>query len=323
MTRPDENMPCLTRRCFLEAAAGPALAILAGPPSLQATGAAAAMQVTGYLPDYRLAGFQAERCHLLSSLVCFSIQLQANGQLDAAAATQKVTGFKRLKKKVELPFHLCVGGWERSSGFIQSSATSASRQQLGLQLARFCRSHGFAGVDLDWEHPKPGEQLSHYKLLLQQLAHIFHDQGLEVSVALPGWLQLDEPTYRAIDRVNLMSYDGPGRHATLEFAEGELEKQISSGALPEKILLGIPFYGRHIQTRRTLTYAEIVSKYQPVADTDEIAGIYFNGVRTITRKVKLAREKKLAGVMVWEVAQDVTGDGSLLQAIRKEIRDGS
>jgi GH18 family chitinase len=301
------------------AAAGAALA--AWPA--EAADAAATMQVSGYLPDYRLAGFQAERCRQLTSLVCFSIQLQANGQLDAAAAMQKVTGFKQLKKKVDRPFHLCIGGWERSGGFLQASATTASRQRLGQQIARFCQTHGFAGVDLDWEHPKGREQLANYKLLLQQVARIFHDQGMKVSVALPAWLLLDESTYRSIDRVNLMCYDGPGRHATLEFVQGELKKLVDSGAPREKILLGIPFYGRHIETRRALTYAEIVAKYQPAAEIDEVAGVYFNGARTVVRKVQFARDQKIAGVVIWEVAQDVTDDASLLQAISEEIKRGS
>ena len=178
-------------------------------------------------------------------------------------------------------------------------------------------------MDIDWEHPKGTEQLTNYKLLLQQVAGVFHDQGLKVSVALPGWLLLDEPTYQVIDRVNLMCYDGDGRHATLEFVRGELKKLVESGAAAEKILLGIPFYGRHIQTRRALTYAEIVAKYRPTADIDEVAGVYFNGVRTVVRKVQLARDQKLAGVMIWEVGQDVTGDSSLLEAISKEIRRDS
>ena len=318
MNRPaDDSLS--TRRQFLGlAAAVPLLTALPGEAA-----EAGGMQVRGYLPDYRLAGFQAERCRLLTDLVCFSIQLEAGGQLDLAAAAVKVSGFKKLASNSNRPFHLCIGGWERSGGFLQASATAASRLRLGQQLARLCRAHGFAGVDLDWEHPRGVEQLANYKRLLQQVAAVFHDQGLQVSVALPGWLLLDEPTYRAIDRVNLMCYDGAGRHATLDFVRGELKKLTDSGAAAEKILLGIPFYGRHIETRRALTYAEIAAKYQPAAEVDEVAGVYFNGATTVRKKVQLARDHKLAGVMVWEVAQDVAGDGSLLRAISEEIKRGS
>ncbi|MFP6750541.1 MAG: hypothetical protein VB855_02605, partial [Pirellulaceae bacterium] len=113
----DGNIGGLTRRRFLGSAAvaTPLLASLSG----KAAGVADAMQVSGYLPDYRLAGFQAERGRLLTDLVCFSIQLAASGQLDAAAAAIKVSGFKKLAKTSSQPVHLCIGGWERSAGFLQ------------------------------------------------------------------------------------------------------------------------------------------------------------------------------------------------------------
>ena len=108
------NPSDLTRRCFLGSAAAPALGTLAGQAGAGAATTVPMPKVVGYLPDYRLGGFQAQRCQSLTSLVCFSVQLQENGQLSGAAA-QKVNGFRELKKTVKKPFHLCVGGWEEGS----------------------------------------------------------------------------------------------------------------------------------------------------------------------------------------------------------------
>jgi GH18 family chitinase len=47
--------------------------------------------------------------------------------------------------------------------------------------------------------------------------------------------------------------------------------------------------------------------------------MYFNGVSTITRKVKFAQQTLLGGVMIWEIGQDATGDNSLLKSILKTI----
>jgi GH18 family chitinase len=58
-----------------------------------------------------------------------------------------------------------------------------------------------------------------------------------------------------------------------------------------------------------------VKQYQPAFDTDEVDGIYFNGLGTIQRKTCFAMGEGLGGVMVWELAHDTTDANSLLQRI--------
>ncbi len=65
-----------------------------------------------------------------------------------------------------------------------------------------------------------------------------------------------------------------------------------------------------------MTYGEIVSRFHPKPDVDEVDGFYFNGPQTIEQKVKLAQERKLAGIMIWELGQDSSGSAALLPVIR-------
>jgi GH18 family chitinase len=117
-----------------------------------------------------------------------------------------------------------------------------------------------------------------------------------------------------------MTYDTKGRHATPAFAESEVRRLIERKIPAAKICLGLPFYGRGVDNGgKTLTYAQIVEKYRPRANVDEVDGIYFNGIQTIQRKTRYAREHKLAGVMIWEIGQDTRGDQSLLQAIHRPL----
>ncbi len=72
---------------------------------------------------------------------------------------------------------------------------------------------------------------------------------------------------------------------------------IDAGLPAEKIVLGLPFYGRDIKSREAMTYDEIVAKLDPEPNADQIGQMYFNGQETIRRKVKLAIEYELGGLM--------------------------
>ena len=120
-----------------------------------------------------------------------------------------------------------------------------------------------------------------------------------------------------------MSYDNPGRHSTLEQARTDVATFTKRGVPPSRLVLGLPFYGRSVADgKQTRTYAEIAANKKLPGTTDESEGIYFNGPVTIAEKVRWARKEGLAGVMIWELGQDATGDASLLRVIRGSV-DGA
>ena len=67
--------------------------------------------------------------------------------------------------------------------------------------------------------------------------------------------------------------------------------------------------------KNALTYAEIKVRFRPKRGQDEAGGYYFNGPDTIAKKVKLAKERGLSGVMIWEIGQDAKGKDSLLKEV--------
>ena len=46
--------------------------------------------------------------------------------------------------------------------------------------------------------------------------------------------------------------------------------------------------------------------------------MYYNGVETIRKKTDLAKQKA-AGIMIWQILGDASGDKSLLKAINDEV----
>ena len=279
--------------------------------------------IVGYLPEYRMANVDVDIGRNLTDLICFSAQADDAGNLRLGRLTAQVLQkVKAIQDKHPVDLFLCVGGWERSKGFPKLAASPAAREKFVAALTDFCLENGFAGVDIDWEHPAGDAEYRDYATLLTAIKKGFEPHRLQLTIAVAGWQKLPAEAIEAVDRIHLMAYDGPGRHSTYEFAVADVERLEKSGAPREKICLGVPFYGRSIQDRaKALAWSEIVSRFKPGRDVDEVEGFYFNGIATIERKTKFALEHKLAGVMVWEIGQDASGEQSLLRTMRRTIDD--
>ena len=278
-----------------------------------------AFRVVGYLPEYRLSAFDPDQARYVTDLVYFSVEPTAEGDFKRDhVRPDTLAKLQAIKAKHRLTLSLSVGGWGRSAGFPPVTASEKTRQALVGSLARFCRENQFDGVDLDWEHPAGEAERENYGKLLVELKK----EGLLVTVAIADWQGLPPAAIEAVDRVHLMAYDAPKRHSTFEYAESAVERLIKAGIPADKICLGVPFYGRAIERGgKSLTYQQIVQKHNPPPASDEVDGIYFNGPETISRKTQLALDKKLCGVMIWELGQDVADERSLLRAIDRAVSD--
>ncbi len=309
----------MTRSPF---AATAAMAVLLGGITLTAAEPAAKFSVIGYLPDYRVDGFDEKICRQLDELVFFSIEPRADGTLDTGRLKPgMIRQLGLLRKKYRLKLRICVGGWDRSRGFIACTAKDASRARLVEQLVAFCRTNGFDGVDLDWEHPKGPAQQAAYTRLIVETRKAFTPRQLSLTAAIAGWQQLPPAAWQSLDRIHLMSYDAAGRHSTLAQARQDIDRLRKAGIPANRICLGVPFYGRSLDKKRTAyTYADIVRRFSPKPTTDQTNGIYFNGPATIRRKTRLAISGGLAGISIWEIGQDLRGPGSLLSIIAGSVK---
>ncbi len=283
-----------------------------------------AFRVVGYLPEYRLARFDPEDAKFITDLIYFAVTPTAAGDAGLGRIRpESLALLKRIKAKHGTRIHLCLGGWGRSGGFAQLTASADARKKLIDQLRDFCQKNGFDGVDLDWEHPSKPDEVRNHGKLLTELKAVFAPLKLQVSIALAGWQEISPEAITAVDVIHLMAYDARGKHSTLEFAKTDVDRVVKKGVPPEKICLGVPFYGRSTSNaNRSTIYADIVKKYHPAPDVDEVDGIYFNGPKMIEQKTKLALERKLAGVMIWELGQDSVGETRLLPVIGKVAKAG-
>lgn len=277
--------------------------------------------VVGYLPAYRMTKlFDAERLAPVTDLIYFGLQLSKDGAIGMSQADQaNAKQLQKIKKQTGCRLLVCVGGWGRSEHFNAVTADPDKRRALIDSLVALCMRHGFDGVDYDWEHPKGVDELAAYADLIEATAKAFEPDGLLVTVAQAGWQDLGKRAYQALHRVHLMCYDQAFPQATMAHAKEEVDRLIKWGCPKEKIVLGIPFYGRNEQ-RKALSYAELVKDNDAWAPAkDRYQGYALNGPDTVQAKTQYAVSQGLAGVMIWELGQDLPGPRSLLSAVGRGL----
>ncbi len=279
--------------------------------------------VVGYLPEYRIKAFDTERTGSLTDIVLFSVEPRADGTLDTSRLTPWLgERLRNLQSRASVRWQICVGGGGRSEHFAAMASRDVTRRKFVAQIVDFCRQHNLSGVDLDWEHPAtPEEVKAHGRLLVELRAHA-HQHGLTLSIAVAAWQTLSHQAIQAVDRVHLMAYNAGGPHATYERAVDDIERLVRQGIPAEKICLGIPFYGRQLAgERKTMTYAQIVEDHAPGPQVNQVDGYYFNGRHMVSRKLRLAQNRRLQGVMIWEIGQDSSDSvRSLLGLIGAELK---
>jgi len=123
-----------------------------------------------------------------------------------------------------------------------------------------------------------------------------------------------------------MLYDDFGQHSTLENSAAHVQAFLDQGVPADKLLLGLPFYGRGYTEKgpawsSAVSYKTLKGRYRLTPGQDTVSGYYFNGIETVRRKVQYAKQAGLSGVMVWEIGQDTTDESSLLGAITDERKD--
>lgn len=281
---------------------------------------------------------------------------------------------KKMKKKYpHLKFLISTGGWTWSGNFSEIAASEAGRKRFADSAAAFLIRYGFDGIDIDWEFPVEGgngiahrpEDGHNYTLLLQEVRAALDSQGAKdgnhylltvaggPNVSFARNTELAE-MMKYLDFMNIMTYDyhgswesSTGHNAPLYAADGlsvsdTVEAYLNAGAVPEKLNLGLAFYGRGWGGTQggspgqpgtalngtgygvgtweggVFDYWDLRTNYEGkngyVRYYDEQARvpylsdgstfISYDDTQSVREKLSYAGEKKLGGIMFWEFSGD-------------------
>jgi hypothetical protein len=278
------------------------------------------LKVVGYVTP--TANIDAIDFSLLTHINYAFLIPRANGTVRPFGAPNHLRKVVAQAQKHGVKVLIAVGGWGWDKEFETLAANPAIRARLASRVADFCVTYKLDGVDIDWEYPDAGVSAEHFAALAIALRSALPSRALVTAAVLADATDAEGISTDAVghlDFINLMAYDGPkDDHSSFAIAERSISSWLARGIEPEKLVLGMPFYGRP----GNATYRTLLANDPATARGDRVLfnGVEqnYNGPATIRRKVELA--KSIAGgIMVWELSQDARGEDSLLRVIGETV----
>lgn len=308
--------------------------------------------------DYQVVGFYPFWEHdvmpvksipwekLTRVIYCFAIP-NADGTLN----TSNLTNTGQLVDSahahgVEVYFSIGGGGGEGwSDNFPVMATNEESRNRFTKEIRQYLFENCLDGVDIDWEYfsghqnnvvipTESNAYVSLVKDLKTELAPF--NLGISIDIEWCDWFgkhYYDEIT-DYVDYMMVMAYDmhgtstDPGPHSAFADAIGSGNDNNSTGLAywvnyrgwpKERMLLGVPFYGKDFdQGGLAISYGHILEQYPDAWKYDRMNNIYYDGINTVADKTQYVIDNNFSGIMIWEIALDSPVDSlSLLNTIYK------
>ncbi|KAK3694591.1 glycoside hydrolase family 18 protein [Podospora appendiculata] len=282
------------------------------------------------------------------------------------------------KKNRKMKVLLSIGGWTYSPKFPPVAATEAGRQRFASSAVKLLQDWGLDGIDIDWEYPSNAAEAQNFVLLLQVCRQALDDYAAQhapgyhflITIAAPAGPQHYNIMDLArmdpwIDAWHLMAYDYAGSwdstsghqsniytsttnpQATKFNTEQAVRDYIVRGIPADKIVLGIPLYGRSFEATTGLgqpyngigagsiqsgvwLYKDLPrpgaqemyddsakASYSYDANTKEL--ISYDTVSSAVTKAQYLLKKGLGGAVFWEASGDKTGANSLVGTLATQL----
>ncbi len=307
-----------------------AAAVLAVPTYSSAAESKAPHRIVGYLPDWNYQPFSELDLDELTHINISFCKPDENGRLFCYKPDDKLKSIVSEAHSHNVEVFAALGGGGGCDGYLQHIDTPEERAEFNANILDYCETYDFDGIDLDIELGSNHQIWDYYADWCTELRSLCDERDMEMSTATTQWVaqKVTPETFALFDFVNVMAYENgldKQSHASYEYSVECLnyfskKKQI----LKDKLVPGVPFFGRGYTTNGELgwnsymSFAESVSKGDEYYSADVCDGIAYNGAVTMAKKAELAKD--YGGIMIWELTQDAKDDKSLLKVINDTLR---
>lgn len=271
---------------------------------------------------------------------------------------EKLQGLADLKtQNPDLKVILGVGGYKRE-GFSEMARDKKKRKAFVRNVKHIIDSLGLDGVDFDWEFPTT-EAGGHTATPKDDRNYVTLVKDIRNALGKDKWISYYSNNSGAfidhkgmIPYVNYVHVSGYNLSVPKEGKQAyhqsplypssklgswciqkSIEKHIGLGIPKEKIMMGIPFFGRGKTPFPTYTECRLFSKYagdlKPRWDNEAHAPYYadeqgnlvmgFDDERSIAAKFDFIRANDLPGIFIWNYDADYDDHrlGKTIQKLRK------
>ena len=270
-------------------------------------------------------------------------------RIDNPQRLKTVAALKTANKALQVL--LSIGGWG-SGRFSEMAADDQNRKKFADDCARVVKEYDLDGIDIDWEYPtsKAGgisasdDDTKNFTLLMEDIRKAIGNKKLLTLATVMNGKYIDFAAIKdVVDFVNIMAYDSgnpPKHHAALHRSEmtgsGSGEEGVkahqAAGMPLDKLVLGIPFYGRgnnkdikgFVHYRDLIKLTGFESKWDAVAKVPYLVNAAgemvcsYESPESIKLKAAFINANNLRGAMYWEYAGD-TDDGLLSKTVFEEV----
>ena len=247
---------------------------------------------------------------------------------------ERLRQLAELKRNHEIYVVLSIGGWT-AGGFSEMASTQRRRKLFAKDCKRIVKEFGLDGIDIDWEYPSCSEagiisspaDIDNFTQLMRELRKALGKEYL-LSCATVADAQFVD--FRAIepyvDLVNIMMYDvgnPPYHHAALYrsdksgrvTAQEALQAHLDAGMPVNKLVLGVPFYGRSVKGFGDTAYGALIKRTDVIRMWDDVAkapylvkdGEFvctYEDAESLAWKCRFVKETGMRGMMYWEYRCD-------------------
>lgn len=286
-------------------------------------------RVVGYLPDWSYQAYGKIDFSALTHINIAFCNPDSSGNLSCYIPDIEMKNIVNKAHSNGVKVMAALGGGGGCDGYLPLLDTEEEMSAFNEQIMSYCKKYDLDGIDLDIELGSGNEIWNYYADWVSSLRILCDEYGYEMSTASAQWVavKVSPETFGLFDFINVMAYDNDAdesSHCDMEFAESSLKYFNVQKKIPkEKLVLGVPFYGRgytadgKLDWASYVPFAELIELDKENYNKDLYNDIAYNGAATMAEKCAIS--KKYGGIMIWEITQDAEGKYSLLSLIKDNL----